>query len=144
MSHADPQLKWRDLTPIGTIMAVDDSRFDQMLTKRVLDRTGAVKSLLQFQDPEQALAFLQQEERPDIDIILLDVNMPRMSGFEFLEAATKLCGPNFAGCVVVMLTTSLDPADRVRADSFDVVKDYFTKPLEDGDVYRLAGLAQGR
>lgn len=130
--------------PIGTLLSIDDSRVDQILTRRILERTGAVRDLIQFQDPEQALEFLARPDRPEIDLILLDVNMPRMNGFEFLEAATARFGPTFARCVVVMLTTSLDPADRSRADRFDVVRAYLTKPLEDGDVPGLIDLAQTR
>ncbi len=126
--------------PIETVMIIDDDRFDQMLSKRVLERSDMVGTILQFQSPEEAVSFLAQDNRPAIDIILLDINMPRMNGFEFLEAATKACGPNFASCVVVMLTTSLDPSDLERANSFSVVKDYFSKPLEPADVQKLIDL----
>lgn len=128
--------------PIGVAMTVDDDHFDQMLSKRVLDRSGAVQTLLQFHKPEEALEFLRRKDRPDVDIILLDVNMPRMNGFEFLEAATRHHGDDFAKCVVVMLTTSLDPKDQERANGFSVVKDYLTKPLVAEDVPRLVELVQ--
>ena len=129
-----------EVTVIETVMIVDDDRFDQMLSKRVLERSGMVRTIIQFQSPEQAVAYLAGKNRPNIDIILLDIIMPRMNGFEFLEAATRDCGPDFACCVVVMLTTSLDPMDLARAKQFSMIKDYFSKPLELADVPKLASL----
>lgn len=52
-----------------------------------------------------------------------------MNGFEFLEAAISEIGEDFVEGVVIMLTTSLAPKDRDRAESFGIVKDFIAKPL---------------
>ena len=129
-----------DQNKIGCAMIVDDEPFDQMMYERILKRSGLVNQVIGFQYAEDALAHLAQEERPKIDVIFLDINMPRMNGFEFLEAAARDIGADFVKVCVVMLTTSIAPEDRARADSFDAVRDFISKPLSVDDVAHVARL----
>ena len=110
-------------------MLIDDEQYDQMIYKRVLDRSGLVGKVHSFQYAEEALEFLKNDERPRIDLVFLDINMPRMNGFEFLDAATKILGEGFADAVIIMLTTSLDPKDMQKAKEYEVVRDFINKPL---------------
>ena len=73
-------------------------------------------------------AYLIDRKEPAPNLILLDINMPKLDGFEFLDAASKALGADFA-VVVVMLTTSLNPADRDRAKQYAAIKEYLNKPL---------------
>ena len=114
---------------IKTVMTIDDDELDQMLYKRVIDRSGIVDNVISFQLAEEALTYLKSEDRAEIDVIFLDINMPRMNGFEFLEQALNELGPEFSKSVVIMLTTSLNPADKERADKHKVVKAFLHKPL---------------
>jgi len=113
---------------IGSLMLIDDDLIDQKMYRRMIERSGLVDQLTCFSLAEQALAHLQANPRALPDVILLDINMPRMDGFEFLEAVDRIFGADFT-VVVVMLTTSLDPGDVDRAGRFDVVKKYIDKPL---------------
>ncbi len=109
-------------------VCIDDSAIDLELNVLVLERSGRFDEVLTFTSGEGALAHLRQK-RP-VDAIFLDINMPMMDGFEFLEAATLEFGEDrFARSVVFMLTSSLNPADRKRAKSFSVVHGFLTKPL---------------
>ncbi len=114
---------------IGHLVAIDDSEFDQMANARLVERSGMVDDFRTFLDATEALAYLRQTDRPRVDAILLDINMPVMDGFEFLDAATAEFGDDFAGIVVLMLTTSLLPKDVERALSYKPVRDFFNKPL---------------
>lgn len=114
---------------IPTIMLIDDEAFDQKMYQRVIMRSGLVGKTLAFLYADEALVFLIQPEREPVDVILLDINMPRMNGFEFLEAATAQCGAGLARIVVVMLTTSLEPGDLKKANEFSVVRAFINKPL---------------
>jgi CheY-like chemotaxis protein len=78
------------------------------------------------------------------DVIFLDINMPRMNGFEFLAAAQDLLGAAALPPVVMMLTTSLDPRDRVRASAFAAVKSYINKPLTEAHVGQALDLVNAR
>ena len=125
---------------IGTAMLLDDEVFDQKHYHRILERSGMVENIVGFLYPDEALEYLRQKDRPEIDVLFLDINMPRLNGFEFLEAATKEFGNDFARTVVIMLTTSLDPEDEARARHFSVVKEYFNKPLLREHISRVCEL----
>lgn len=114
---------------ISNAMLIDDGEADQVLYKMVLENSGEVANVISYTYADEALEFLKQQDRPEIDVIFLDINMPRMDGFEFLEAATEEIGKDFADAVVIMLTTSLDPKDHERAKSYAVVKQFINKPL---------------
>lgn len=114
---------------IGTLMLIDDDELDHILCKRVIAQSGLVRNFVSFYYAEEALQYLQDESNPKVDIITLDINMPRMDGFEFLRTATAELGDGFAGAVVVMLTTSMCPLDKERAYSYEIVKRYINKPL---------------
>ena len=123
---------------IGTLMIIDDNEVDQKLCRRLVDRSGLVDTVLGFLSAEDALDYMRKQTLPAADAILLDINMPKMDGFEFLEAATTELGERFARVVIMMLTTSLNPSDRERARQYAVVKDYCNKPLLMEYLSRLA------
>ena len=129
---------------IKTAMLIDDGQADQILHKIVLERSGEVDTIIPFYYADDALEYLRQSQREAIDVIFLDINMPRMNGFEFLEAASAELGDDFAKAVVVMLTTSIDPKDHERADQFAVVKRFINKPLTVEHIQELVQYLQGR
>jgi len=124
--------------PLGTVMLIDDEQVDQMMYKRILKRSGLAGELISYTYAEEALDYLMHDATPSVDLILLDINMPRMTGFEFLKKAQDVLGPEFESSVVIMLTTSLNPQDRTMAESFASVKGYISKPLHLADVEGLA------
>ena len=125
---------------IGTIMVVDDEDIDQYLYKRVLTRSGLVGEIIMFTYPDEALDYLKSAGREPIDVLLLDINMPRMTGFEFLEKATVELGDTLARILIIILSTSLEPEDIERANRYPVVKEYISKPLDANKVQSIARL----
>ncbi|MFY1709338.1 response regulator [Tritonibacter scottomollicae] len=115
---------------LNRVMTVDDDRFDQLAYRRILKKTNAEIDLLPFQYATEALEYLKSPTRQPVDVILLDINMPRMDGFEFLEAAKT----ELENQIVIMVTTSMDPQDRSRAEIFAPVRGYFSKPLTTDDI----------
>lgn len=114
---------------IETLMLIDDDEFDHILCKRVVEKSGLVKNFVGFYYAEEALSYLKKPNNPKIDIIALDINMPRMDGFEFLSAASTQLGERFSDTVVMMLTTSISPEDKQQTLQYECVKGYFNKPL---------------
>lgn len=125
---------------IKTVMLIDDEEIDQRNYKRILNRSGRVENIISFNYADEALKFLKENPGQNIDVIFLDINMPRMNGFEFLEEATQELGGDFARMVVVMLTTSINPSDRQRAQANPVVRAFLEKPMVMDHIGFVAGL----
>lgn len=122
---------------IKSILIVDDSESDQFLCKRIIQKYNADIEILQAYNGEEALELLRTTgERPSL--ILLDINMPKMNGHEFLEAYKKELGEETK--VVLMLTTSDNPEDKEKALAYDNVKIYFTKSLTELDLEKAEAL----
>ncbi|MGI9508760.1 MAG: response regulator, partial [Geminicoccaceae bacterium] len=66
-------------------MVVDDDDVDQKMCARAADRSGLVSSLLMFSESEEALKYCANPANQRPDAVLLDLNMPQINGFEFLE-----------------------------------------------------------
>jgi len=114
---------------IKLAILIDDEKIDQMIYRRVMARSGLVETTLSFSRAQDALDFIKRRDRPEIDVVFLDINMPAMNGFEFLDAATAEFGEDFAKLVIVMLTTSINPADHARPVSYPAVRKFIYKPL---------------
>lgn len=114
---------------VFSLMVIDDDEIDRMLYARVVAASGVVSPLTQFSLATEAMQYLRQPNRPPVDLIALDINMPIMSGYDFLEAATQEFGEEFAKAVIIMLTTAISPEEIARAQSFSVVKGFAKKPI---------------
>lgn len=79
-------------------------------------------------DGLQALDYLEQAEHGP-DLIFLDINMPRMNGWEFLDRYRNLDPNHKAKVIIIMLTTSLNPADVFRSSHIPEISEFETKPL---------------
>lgn len=129
---------------LKTAMLVDDESIDQMIYRRVIKRSGLIDQVECFSYAKDALAYLKSTDRAEIDVIFLDINMPAMNGFEFLDAALEEIGEGFTKVVVIMLTTSMDSRDKNKAACYDVIKDYINKPLEIEDVRKVVGIVRSQ
>jgi CheY-like chemotaxis protein len=123
-----------------TVMLIDDSEADLLFSRIIVSRSGVCDDVLEFGCAGDALAQLQRSDGPDVDMILLDINMPGMDGFQFLQAFQQLQRTSRARAVVVMLTSSPDPRDREQAESFDCVRGYMVKPIDLAAAQRLSTL----
>ena len=109
-----------------SILLVEDDQVDAMTVKRALKEIKVTNTLNIVKDGEQALAFLKNSDNDTPGIILLDLNMPRMNGIEFLKIAKK--NENIKKIPVVVLTTSRDEQDKVDSFNFGVAG-YMIKPV---------------
>ncbi len=110
-----------------TILLVEDDAVDAMTVKRALRDINVTNRLVLKGNGEEALEYLHQEGTEHPCIIILDLNMPKMNGLEFLRAAKA--DERLRRIPVVVLTTSKGEKDRF--ESFDLsVAGYMLKPVE--------------
>jgi CheY-like chemotaxis protein len=126
-----------------TVMLVDDSEADLLFSRIIVGRSGICEDVLAFDSATAALAHLQAPEGGEVDLILLDINMPGMDGFQFLQAYDAIHGARQARAVVVMLTSSPDPHDRAAAERYACVRGYVVKPINLACAQGLDALVAG-
>lgn len=124
------------------VMLIDDSESDLLYTRIILQRAAVPYEVLAYESAPAALQALRSGT-VQVDLILLDINMPGMNGFEFLQAYQALQAEQRTSAVVVMLTSSPDPADRERALAYGCVKGYVTKPIDRASADGLVALLGG-
>jgi CheY-like chemotaxis protein len=114
-----------------SIMLVDDNPDDNFFHEREIKRNNPNNSVIKMNSGAKALDYLKSIEnegsRPDL--ILLDINMPGMNGWEFLEEYSRLEKEVKLRSIIIILTTSENPDDVARAKGWVSVSDYRSKPL---------------
>ena len=124
------------------ILLVEDDEVDVMTVKRAFTRANITNPLLVAANGIEALEILRKEELPPTRrLILLDVNMPKMSGWETLRVLKA--EPSLAPVPVVMFTIKSEVRDKVHGLQ-DGAHDYITKPFQvDEMAARVRRIFQG-
>jgi CheY-like chemotaxis protein len=133
------------MKPLNLILLVDDDETTNFVNHRTLQRTQAAREVKIFTDGQQALHYMQAancgpghtgtEVCPDL--IFLDIKMPVMDGFEFLEAYKQMGLDKVVPTKIMMLTSSASFYDLKRLETFEEVKRHFSKPLADQDIKEI-------
>lgn len=117
---------------LDCIMLIDDDFATNLYHKLVIEESGIAANIVVKDSGEDALDYLKQpfsDDSPKPNLIFLDINMPRMNGWDFLKHYKELPVEKQADYVIVMLSTSCNPDDLARAEQNPFVKDYRGKPL---------------
>lgn len=109
---------------------IDDDQIYVFGTRKIMQVTKFCESVMIFHNGKEALDVLKPliingEKLPQI--ILLDLNMPVMDGWEFLDEFTQF--PAKQKIVIYIVTSSIDPADVKRARQYDAINNYIVKPI---------------
>ncbi|GAB4229160.1 MAG: response regulator [Ekhidna sp.] len=112
------------------IVLIDDDSTTNYLNKMIIERSQLVDEVLTFDTGEAALNYFKDKNGSEAgSLVLLDINMPIMNGWEFLEKYTELVDNKPSGNKVVLLTSSIDPADKEQAELNAQVAALKSKPL---------------
>jgi CheY-like chemotaxis protein len=120
-----------------SLLIVDDDDIDATALRRALHKLKLLNPLYRAKDGLEALEILRNGDIPGPYIILLDINMPRMNGIEFLEALRS--DPDLTHAVVFVLTTSKSDEDIIAAYR-EHVAGYLLKQRMDSDFLQVVGL----
>ncbi|HET6243450.1 MAG TPA: response regulator [Bacteroidia bacterium] len=114
---------------LNCILLVDDNAADNYFHKIIIKEMNFTENIEVALDGEEALTFVKKENQIPPELIFLDINMPRMDGWDFLEAYRELSEEQKSDTIVIMLTTSLNPEDEKKAEQFAEVVGFKIKPL---------------
>lgn len=130
---------------------VDDREVDRYTARRRLAKTGR---FAEVHEAEDGRVFLRQLADTDTSqramagpLILMDISMPHMDGFETVEALREQMfreGWPKESVTVVMVSSSSAPSDKARASDTDLINAYFEKPICVADVERMIALVEQR
>ncbi len=119
------------------ILLIDDDDATNFFNQMIINKTGLVNHIDVARDGIDGMDFIQTDLNTiNLDthlvkqtIILLDINMPRMNGWEFLEEFDKLTVEEKSKYRISMLSTSQDPEERIRANNHKHLSTFLNKPL---------------
>ena len=113
-------------------MLVDDNQNDNFFHEREIKKNNPANVVISKTSGIKALEYLRSKKEnkdPHPDLIFLDINMPDMNGWEFLQEYNNLDKKLQSQAVIIMLTTSQNADDKTKAMKWSFVSDYITKPL---------------
>ncbi len=112
------------------ILLVDDNDADNYFHKLVINEMNITDNIQVVTNGFDALEYLNNDNNILPELVFLDINMPKMSGWEFIEEFKKIDPVKRRKIVVVILSTSINPDDYNRAQDSAEISDFETKPLD--------------
>ena len=117
------------------ILCIDDDPITLMLCKKVISKSSFSHEVITAQNGEEALHHFnvlkytndQAKKRPEL--IFLDLNMPIMGGWEFLDHFTSSDYKEFNTVPVIVLSSTIDPEDLAKAKKYPIIIDFLSKPI---------------
>jgi len=127
---------------IDSVCIIDDDLIYQFLVKEEIEYTNMVEKIMFFSNGDKALQFLKLTlDNNDLaslpDIIFLDINMPVMDGWEFLEAYAILKPRLVKKITIYVVSSSTDNRDFDRANAINEVSDYIIKPVSGNQLEKI-------
>jgi CheY-like chemotaxis protein len=114
-------------------IVIDDSKLDCFIAEKIIQNTGKSTSIKTFMAGSDALAYLQSLAISELQqkiIILLDIQMPVMNGFEFVEAFELTIPEKLKKQICInLLSSSINESDMIRAQSYHSIFRFLNKPL---------------
>lgn len=127
------------------VMLVDDNEIDNLINQKMIEASSISEHIFIHSGAKSAIEFLKNVEKlakgpvslylPEL--IFLDIDMPLMDGFQFLDEFEKLSETIKDHCKVIMLTSSLNPQDMNKAKKNKYVMKYLNKPLTQDNLKKL-------
>lgn len=117
---------------IELLALVDDDDTFVFITKRIIEKTDYVKEIKVFSNGLQALNYLKENLNSDYklpDVIFLDLSMPIMDGWQFLDEFSNLDSHRTEKIIIYICSSSISPHDLIKAKKLSCVSDFIIKPI---------------
>ncbi len=125
------------------VMLIDDNEIDNLINQKMLEASNIAETIFMHTGAKSALEFLKNMEKLASngvglpEIIFLDIDMPLMDGFQFLDEFDKLSDYIKNNVSIIMLTSSINPQDLGKARKSNYIKKYINKPLTQDALEKL-------
>ena len=126
------------------VMLIDDNEIDNLINQKMIEAANISEHIYTHSGAKSAIEFLRNIEKLGKeaehvlpDVIFLDIDMPLMDGFQFLDEFDKLAEVTKEKCSIVMLTSSINPQDVNKSHKYACVKQYINKPLTQKNLEKL-------
>ena len=127
-----------------SILLIDDNEMDNFINERMIGASNIAEHIYTQNSARSAIEFLKNVEKISPggsgafpDIIFLDIDMPLMDGFAFLDEFDKMKEETKQHCKIIMLTSSINPYDITKSKKYDYVSKYIRKPLTEENIRKL-------
>ena len=117
---------------VPCIMLIDDDRATTVYNEIIIEEHGAAQEIIIYNSPEEALIYLTTpftDDKVNPDLILLDINMPRMDGWEFVEAYSNKLKETGDSKTIIMLSTTADKREYEMVETNQFLSGIKSKPL---------------
>lgn len=116
-------------------IVVDDSKLDCFIAEKIINNTGKAESVKVFQQANEALAYIGgNTSASGTTVVFVDIQMPVMNGFEFVESFEKLSDDQKQNYHIYMLSSSINENDIARVKGYKSVKQFLNKPLTNNTI----------
>ena len=116
-----------------TVWLIDDDELANFIAEKTIRVNGFAEQVIKFTTIESALYLLDKAARKEAvsfpDVIFLDINMPGLDGWDFLDSYAELPQELKSGCRLFMLSSSIDQADHLRSERHVDTSGFIQKPL---------------
>jgi len=123
---------------VNNYIIIDDNKIDLLVATKAIEMTRTpVSDIHQFLSANQALEFILSYKSEYTTIVLIDIQMPIMNGFQFMEAFETLSDDVKQNYICAYLTSSSNDLDRIRAQKFPSIKQFINKPFTSDTLLTL-------
>jgi len=123
--------------PLKRIYIIDDDPIYKLVTQKLIEKTKLFSETKEFKNGNEAINYF--EATTDLpDILLLDIEMPEMDGWEFLDAFCKLEKKINKESTVYIASSSIALEDKLKAQKYKCVKDFLSKPINLDKLQKIA------